>query len=375
VRCRSTRTWVDEAMEIGPDPDYCSVPDFDLDAVLAGRTVEGVPQDPYERLVDIFYLGVGLILPFAGPGLAFVLWEYILQAVHFVLGDENRLLELTQLTLTPTTNGIVVSSLATALGTLVSVTVWTLRSRQLDIKSTVNKEASELSMLHLSLSMSLTPAGENPNVPAAVMYAEVIALLRQYCARVASECSASANLRTLERQDVGNTELRGIMRVLQACGPSRLSDQVTSTVSRLNDLRSGRLATLSTGFPPIHWVILALLASSIALCFLIEVDQSEGRFLSERPEDSLRLRLVFTILVGTFSGLTSLCFDLNDPFRGSFRISGSTDQLYNMVETMDQEIKYFSRIEKSPLTTIPPSLRPKLLAPVKARHSKPESSD
>lgn len=43
--------------------------------------------------------------------------------------------------------------------------------------------------------------------------------------------------------------------------------------------------------------------------------------------DELQLRYLFTLLVGSFAALASLCADLNDPFRGSFCITSSTRQL------------------------------------------------
>ena len=95
---------------------------------------------------------------------------------------------------------------------------------------------------------------------------------------------------------------------------------------------------MSTAFPLVHWVILGALASSIALCFLIEVDQSEGRFFSEKPEDSIRLRVIFSIMIGVFSGLSALCLDLNDLFRGSFNVVSSGEQFKSAVRVIEAEV-------------------------------------
>lgn len=245
------------------------------------------------------------------------------------------------MTLNPTTNGIVVASLATALGTLTSITVWTLRQRQSDVRCCLNKESCDVSLLRSCLSAHLAvPDARGKQKTDSTLYAQVLALLRQYVARILAETSKRADVRRLERQDLGNSELAGITRALYQTGaPPDLRGAAAGYVTRLNDSRSQRLATLSTAFPLIHWVILALLASSIAMCFLIEVDQSEGRFLSERPEDSLRLRLIFAMLVGTFSGLSALCADLNDPFRGSFCIVGATEQLLSSLAGLDNELE------------------------------------
>lgn len=314
--------------------DFCVLPELDV-------SYARVPDDPAERFQDVFKGAAIFILPFAGPSTAFLLWQYILQLVHSVLGEEKSLLELTQMTLNPTTNGIVVASLATALGTLTSITAWTLRQRQLDVRNCLNKEACDLSLLRSCITAYLaTPEAQGTRKTDPTLHAQTLALLRQYTARIAAETSKRADLRSLECQDLGSSELAGIARALYAPGvPEGLRQGAAVHVARLNDSRSLRLATLSTAFPPLHWLILALLACSIAVCFLIEVDQSEGRFLSERPEDSLRLRVIFSMLVGTFSGLSALCADLNDPYRGSFSIVGSTQQLLALVRGLDDELE------------------------------------
>lgn len=331
---------------VAPGPsryDMCEVPEYSVDDVLAGRVARGVPQDPIARTRDFFFYVVLLALPVAGPLVAFCLWQPILAAVHLILGEEKNLLELTQVTLTPTTNGIVVASLGTALGTLISITVWSLRTRQLDIRTGLNKEACELKLLEATLIASLAARSSSCRRDFdpcnAYVYLQVLALTRMYVSRIVSESSSDVNIYELERQGVGDTELAGIIRTVNSSTlRSQLPQDLASRITRLNDARSMRLAALNTAFPFIHWVILALLACSIAVCFVVEVDQSEGRFLSERPEDSFRLRLVFTILVGTFSGLTSLCADLSDPFRGSFTISGTTKQFVDMVAAIDADI-------------------------------------
>jgi len=329
---------------LASEPDSCPVPETDY---------ELVPQDPVgEQVLDLFKVAAIFILPFAGPIIAFAVWPLILMVVHSVLGEEKSLLELTQMTLNPTTNGIVVASLATALGTLTSVTVWTLRQRQLDVRASLNKEACDLNLLRMGLAADIVPTGQASDaVLDPCIYVQVLALLRQYVARVLLETSKRADAGRLERQDVGNSELAGIVQALCTSGASRdIRQDVMQHVGNLNGHRSARLAQLSTAFPFIHWAILGLLAFSIAFCFLIEVDQSEGRFFLERPEDSVRLRLVFTMLVGTFSGLTALCADLNDPFRGSFCIIRTTDQFFVMQKKIDEELETFL-LETNPLLT------------------------
>ena len=87
-------------------------------------------------------------------------------------------------------------------------------------------------------------------------------------------------------------------------------------------VRSSRLALLQTSFPTIHWVCMGLLGASIVMLFLIETDEQALQFL-----DLLQLRAILTVLIGALTGIASICIDLNDPFRGSFRITQSAAQL------------------------------------------------
>lgn len=322
--------------------EVCMLPETELRYV-------GVAEDPAEVLQDIFKTTAIFVLPFAGPALAFGLWRKILALTNFVLGEEKDLITLTQVTLNPTTNGIVVACLASALGLLTSVTVWSLRSRQLDLRTTINREACECQLFVTRLTVSAPLPVDEAARDMLVTYIQMLALMRQYVARVLAESSKAADVEQLEFQGASASELAGVVRAARQCQiPRSLVEDVSATVSRLTDSRSLRLATLTTSFPVIHWVILALLGASISCCYLIEVDQYEGRFLTERPEDSLRLRLIFTMLVGAFSALSALCADLNDPFRGSFNVTASTQQLSFILASIDQELEVLL-LELNPL--------------------------
>ena len=98
----------------------------------------------------------------------------------------------------------------------------------------------------------------------------------------------------------------------------------------LNAQRSARLAILLTGYPFQHWLIIGLLYISVILCFLEESDGAALQFLG-----GVQLRGLFTILVGGAAAMSSLLIDLNDPFRGNFCIKQTTDQLKQLVITLD----------------------------------------
>ena len=65
------------------------------------------------------------------------------------------------------------------------------------------------------------------------------------------------------------------------------------------------------------------------LAYLVETDQEVLQFLS-----SLQLRLLFTILIGVFSGVGSVVTDIADPFRGAYRITPTVAQFFPLREAL-----------------------------------------
>ena len=96
-------------------------------------------------------------------------------------------------------------------------------------------------------------------------------------------------------------------------------------------MRAERLAQLTATYPPIHWAVMSLLGGSILFGFLIESDQSQVQFL-----DAIQLRILFTMLAGAAAGTAVLCYDLSDPYRGSFTVARAADQFYSLRAAMDQ---------------------------------------
>jgi len=79
----------------------------------------------------------------------------------------------------------------------------------------------------------------------------------------------------------------------------------------------------------LHYGILALLAASICLAFLIETNQELLIFLN-----AIQLRILWMMLIGSISALGVVCFDLSLPFTGSYIISNAVDQLKTIRDTI-----------------------------------------
>lgn len=83
-------------------------------------------------------------------------------------------------------------------------------------------------------------------------------------------------------------------------------------LTRLRHERSTRLSALQSTYPVLHYAILGLLAGSICTVFLMETNQELLIFLS-----AIQLRILWAMLIGTFSALAVVNYDMRDPFRGS----------------------------------------------------------
>lgn len=121
--------------------------------------------------------------------------------------------------------------------------------------------------------------------------------------------------------------------------------QAHSACSKLYDERAKRITALKSHFPPLHFVILTALALSICVAFLLETKQDILVFLN-----AIQLRVLWTMLVGTFTALAIVCFDLSHPFQGSYQISNNTvQQLYSIRRTLQASITMLKSQEEKHL--------------------------
>ena len=287
--------------------------------------------------------------------------------------------------ITPAINGIVVPSISILFATLVSNTVTALRQRQLDLRTKINMEASELRVL--SSFVDSYPPGFERN--------KCRAYLMQYTSRLIAESRSDVVLNSLEFTGSMESEMNGFVATLNdlsmmppAAAPvpvvassssssgnknnsttddfgceqeassiastsTRQSSASTSTsipqsrpaelllsesyaaVMRLNAERSTRISALQSTFPLSQYLILVAIGSSICLAFLIETNQEILIFLN-----AFQLRILWTMLVGLMSTLTVLCYDLSDPFRGIFTIESALKQLYIIRDALRVSANY-----------------------------------
>lgn len=225
--------------------------------------------------------------------------------------------------ITPAVNGIVLPAISILFATLISQTVTTLRQRQIDLRTCLNLEACELRNLE-SLVDSFAESIEKNNLRR---------VLVEYTVRIINESAA-------EDEDTkivpGKSEMNDFFSTLNQMSANKdirteptLLSEAYGSVARLNSQRSTRVSALQATFPAMHYLVLCTLASSICLSFLLETNQKALIFLADTE-----LRVLWTILIGAFSALSAICYDLLHPFRGNYQIMMSVPQFYNIRDSL-----------------------------------------
>jgi hypothetical protein len=226
----------------------------------------------------------------------------------------------------PAINGIVVPTVSILFATLTSNTVSTLRQRQIDIHANLNSEAGDLRVL--SMLVDAYPKSEQK--------ARCREYLNQYTCRLIAESEDSKTSKVM----FGSTdsEMNGFVATLNELAVNRngmisppevVLSQSYGAVVRLNTIRSSRITALQSTYPSLHYGILFLLSSSICLAFLLETNQDILIFLN-----AVQLRILWTMLIGSISALSVVCWDLSFPFTGNYVISNAVDQLKTIRDTI-----------------------------------------
>ena len=256
----------------------------------------------------------------------------------------------------PAVNGIVIPAISLLFANLIATTVTTLRQRQLDIRYSINMEASQLRILNSMIS----------NFPSPKARMQCWSYLSQYTSRLIAESQPTVNVDSLDSSF--DSELNGLLNEFNRISYMNYDDDDTedddaddlqksssrksqqrkqreeipgsvlgtcfNSCTALYEQRSKRITALRSLFPPLHFVIVANLALSILIAFLLESDQVLLVFLN-----AVQLKILWTMLVGTFSALAIVCYDLGNPFRGSYQISKSVKQLYTIRLTLRASIE------------------------------------
>jgi hypothetical protein len=218
----------------------------------------------------------------------------------------------------PAINGVVVPAISILFANLIGTTISTLRQRQLDIRTTINVEAGQIRILQSLIESFSDVTARN----------QCRIYLFQYTSRLIAESQGSVDVESLGFcLDSELNAFLGELNKIAVAGsvPGPILGESYNACSKLYEQRAQRIASLRSLFPPLHFIIVGTLAVSICVAFLLESNQVLLVFLN-----AIQLRILWTMLTGTFSALAIVCYDLGNPFRGSYQISKSVDQLYTI---------------------------------------------
>jgi len=271
------------------------------------------------QLIDAFLF----YIPILSPILAFFTYETVAavsdDTIHFLAQNtwvavDGGIYEAKMIA--PAINGVVVPAITILFATLLSNTFTTLRQRQQDVRTAINTEAGELRVLS-SMVDSFEPKSTQR---------QCRSYLLQYTSRLIAESQQGNKFQNLV---AGDSEMNGFLTTLNGMTrsetPSIIVSESYAAVTRLNSERSQRISSLQSTFPALHFGILTALAISICLAFLMETNLDVLIFLN-----AIQLKILWTMLIGTFSALGVVCYDLGDPFRGSYQIGKTVNQLYTI---------------------------------------------
>lgn len=324
----SSETLQDECEEPNPG-DRCSLDQHKTITKNEGFYLDSQPvKTTYKPLINPIF-----ILPLIAPFIAYMTYDDVARLFDVfinVLAYERKWVPADggayqAKIIAPAINGIVVPTISILFATLTSNTISSLRQRQIDIHTCLNSEAGDLRVL----SMLVDAYPMNSQKVRCREY------LDQYTSRLIAESADSKTSKVMYGST--DSEMNGFVAALNqlANGRSKSSppdvvlSQSYGAVVRLNTIRSSRITALQSTFPVLHYAILELLAASICIAFLVETDQEVLIFLN-----LIQLRILWTMLIGSITALTVVCWDLSFPFTGSYIISNAVDQLMTIRDTV-----------------------------------------
>lgn len=214
----------------------------------------------------------------------------------------------------PVLNGPVTLAVSILFGTLVSMTIQTLYDRQTRLHTNYISTVEEVRELYVMIQTFPEPYKSEGQTCLSSFLDETLDDLF-------SSNHHHHHHQVTPPQIIRKKQTTRLLQLL-----NRLSDddkdqtpsyigQVYSGVQRLTELRSDLLATLQTVFAPAHYINIVILAATLLFVFLLETDQTTLQFLL-----GFQLSICWALLVGTFSTLSAVIFDLSSPFTGMFSI-------------------------------------------------------
>lgn len=218
--------------------------------------------------------------------------------------------------ITPALTGPVAGFISLLFGTLSSMTVGNLYNRQATMAMLLGDCLEDLRLLELHISKLPTEK-----------YRKKGKRLIQAYGTLTVDILEHGNLPTRElkqRREAGRRLLEQNMDLLhKAAGDQSIAaelngralDEAYSTLNRLIRTRSSLITTFENSFPIWHYGNLCILAMALLFIFLVLTDKTALLFLG-----GFQLKMCWSMLIGTFSMLAVVIYDLNSPLSGAFQV-------------------------------------------------------
>jgi Protein of unknown function (DUF4239) len=302
-------------------------PNFYLPEAIDSQDVPGYTGYDRERFLN-------LLIPALSPLVAFITFDLVAGAYSSfvdVLDTSKTWVAVDggafqAKIMTPAINGLVVPAMALLFATLTSTTITTLRQRQVDVRSSINMESGELRALECLVDSFDAGTCEQDLSRD---------YLIQYTSRVLAEChpKIGSGENVINPRRGMDSELNGLTALInKSYGkviPPHVADECNVCIARLREQRTKRISALQSVYPFLHYVILVVLAIGECVAFLMETDQDILVFLN-----AIQIKILWSMLIGTFVTCFQVFKDLRSPFSGSYQISASVGQLHTIKLTL-----------------------------------------
>ena len=230
---------------------------------------------------------------------------------HSWIPTSEQAVNLQTNVVTQVVNGPVITSVSILFATLASLTISNLYQRQTDIRQTYAMEVEALRELKLWIasasSKSRHISGEE--------------ILQKYIHQFGEEVAQTKRASLLASVWDGDIFL---MKLLEWCQDllihhtarhDMIISQIQQALQTILEQRHLRWLALTTTFPMVHWMTLGFLALGIAVAYLVAVDQQDFLLF-----DALQIKILWGVLIGGFTSLGILCYDLSRPFGGAYQV-------------------------------------------------------
>ena len=215
----------------------------------------------------------------------------------------------------PPLNGVVMTAISILFANLISTTYVGLRNRQIAVHSSLNAETEDIRGLIMLI--NYYPESKREMLRSC---------LRRYIIMIVQELQPDVDIAKIRVSN--NFPILDFLNSLHDLSTESKDDHGAETVSpaiiqqsydsvqRIIAWRTNRVTALQSTFPGLHFATIASLIFAMLVVFLIETDRDLILFL-----DNFQIRLMWSMLVGTFTAIYCIGYDLSNPFLGTYQVS------------------------------------------------------